>query len=155
MSTRFTLSALLIMALLLSSVPACKRRAPQALEAIDQIDRRKDVPMVQPVARDLAQIRERGTLVVLAPYNSTTYFVYRGEPLGYEFELLQAFARDQGVALKMIVVTDRKSLLPLLNSGEGDIAAARLVPTPEDAAHVAFTRALYHTEPTLVQQEAS
>ncbi len=143
------------MVLLLSSLPACKRRGPQTLEAIDQIDRRKDVPMAQPVARDLAQIRARGTLVVLAPYNSTTYFVYRGEPLGYEYELLQAFARDQGVALKMIVVTDRQSLLPLLNSGEGDIAAARLVPTPEDEAHVSFTRALYRTEPALVQQEAA
>src|SRR5829696_5999446 len=153
MSTRFTLSALLIMALLLSSVPACKRRAPQTLEAIDQIDRRKDVPMVQPVARDLAQIRERGTLVVLAPYNSTTYFVYRGEPLGYEFELLQAFAREQGVALKMIVVTDRKSLYAMLNAGDGDIAAARLIPTEEDKQNVSFTRELYRTEPALVQQE--
>jgi membrane-bound lytic murein transglycosylase MltF len=77
------LSALLIPALLLSSIPSCKRlRAPQSLEAIDQIDRRENVPMTQPaVARDLAQIWERGTLVVLAPYNSTTYFIYRGEPL--------------------------------------------------------------------------
>jgi membrane-bound lytic murein transglycosylase MltF len=29
---------------------------------------------------------------VLALTNSTTYFVYRGEPLGYEYELLQSFA---------------------------------------------------------------
>ena len=74
--------------LLLTSMPACKRwRKPQTLEAIDQIDRRENVPMTQPaVARDLAQIRERGTLVVLAPYNSTTYFVYRGEPFGYDVQ---------------------------------------------------------------------
>lgn len=151
------LSALLILTLLLSSIPACKRlRAPQSLAAVDQIDRRENVPMTQPaVARDLAQIRERGTLVVLAPYNSTTYFIYRGEPLGYEYELLQAFARELGVALKMIVVTDRKSLLPLLNSGEGDLVASRLVPTAEDEAHASFTRALYRTEPALVQQESS
>ncbi|HYG10666.1 MAG TPA: transporter substrate-binding domain-containing protein [Pyrinomonadaceae bacterium] len=157
MSISSKLSALLVLTLLLSSVPACKRlRSPQSLEAVDQIDRRENVPMTQPaVARDLAQIRERGTLVVLAPYNSTTYFIYRGEPLGYEYELLQAFARDMGVALKMIVVTDRKSLLPLLNSGEGDLVASRLVPTAENEAHAAFTRALYRTEPALVQQESS
>ena len=157
MTIKSKLSALLLPILLFLSIPACKRlRAHQSLEAIDQIDRRANVPMTQPtVARDLSQIRERGTLVVLAPYNSTTYFIYRGEPLGYEYELLQAFARDMGVGLKMIVVTDRKSLLPLLNSGEGDLVASRLVPTPEDEAHVAFTRALYRTEPALVQQEAS
>jgi membrane-bound lytic murein transglycosylase F len=157
MSISSKLSALLVLTLLLSSVPACKRlRRPQSLEAVDQIDRRENVPMTQPaVTRDLAQIRERGTLVVLAPYNSTTYFIYRGEPLGYEYELLQAFTRDMGVALKMIVVTDRKSLLPLLNSGEGDLVASRLVPTAENEAHAAFTRALYRTEPALVQQESS
>jgi membrane-bound lytic murein transglycosylase F len=111
--------------------------------------------MAQPIKRDLAEIRERGTLTVLAPYNSTSYFIYKGEPLGYEYELLQAFARERNLTLKMVVVTDRKSLYSLLNSGEGDVAAGRLVPTPEDEAHVSFTHALYRTEPALVQQESS
>lgn len=109
-------------------------------------------PPAEPVKRDLAEVRERGELTVLAPYNSTTYFVYRGEPFGYEYELLRAFAEGQGLKLKMVVVTDPKSLLPLLNSGEGDVAAARLIPTPEGEAQAAFTRALYQTEPALVQQ---
>ena len=139
---------------LVPALSTCKRQAQAELEAIDPIVRESNLPMGEPIKRDLAEIRERGKLIVLAPYNSTTYFVYRGEPLGFEYELLQAFARDTGVALKMVVVTDRKSLLPLLNRGEGDIAAARLVPTPEDEAHVSFTRALYRTEPALVQQEA-
>jgi membrane-bound lytic murein transglycosylase F len=155
MITRLKVSALLLAPLLLVCAPACKRRAAKSLAPIDEIDRRANVPMTKPaVERDLAQIRARGTLTVLAPYNSTTYFVYRGEPLGYEYELLRAFASDHNLALKMIVVTDPKSLLPLLNSGEGDIAAARLVPTPEDEQNVSFTSALYRTEPALVQQES-
>jgi membrane-bound lytic murein transglycosylase F len=129
------------------------RKPPDIEAAFDQIDRRTNLPMVEPVKRDLSDIKVRGQLVVLAPYNSTTYFLYRGEPMGYEFELLQAFAKDLGVALKVIVVTDRKSLYPMLNAGDGDLAAARLVPTDEDKQNVAFTRALYHTEPALVQQE--
>ena len=108
--------------------------------------------MVQPIARDLKEIKERGTLTVLAPYNSTSYFIYRGEPLGYEYELLQTFAREHELDLKMVVVTDIKSIYSLLNSGEGDIAAGRLVPTPEDETNVSFSRALYRTEPVLVQQ---
>jgi membrane-bound lytic murein transglycosylase F len=136
------------------SLTCHRQRAQPTLEAIDPIDRRTDLPLVEPVRRDLAEVKAGGTLTVLAPYNSTTYFIYRGEPFGYEYELLQAFAREQNVTLKMIVVTDRKSLYALLNSGEGDIAAGRLVPTPEDEAHVSFTRALYRTEPALVQQES-
>jgi len=143
--------AWLIFILVISLFPSCKRKPP-SLEAIDTIDRRANVPMVEPVSRDLADIKNRGELTVLAPYNSTTYFIYQGEPLGYEYELLQGFAKDLGVSLKMIVVTDPKSLLPLLNSGEGDIAAARLIPTPDNQTSVSFTQALYHTEPVLVQQ---
>jgi membrane-bound lytic murein transglycosylase F len=109
--------------------------------------------MVEPVKRDLAELKTQGTLIVLAPYNSTTYFLYRGEPMGYEYELLKEFAKEQGLALKMIVVTDRKSFYPLLNSGDGDLVAGRLIPTEQDKQHVAFTRALYRTSPALVQQE--
>ena len=151
---------LILISLLIASSPSCKRKPP-SLEAIDKIDRRSNLPLVEPINRDLAQIRERGSLVVLAPYNSTTYFIYQGEPLGYEYELLRAFAKDLGVTLKMVVVTDPKSLFPLLNSGEGDIAAARLIPplaptaALEDQAPVDFTRALYRTEPVLVQQDAA
>jgi membrane-bound lytic murein transglycosylase F len=128
-------------------------RKPPESEAVDPIDRRTNLPMVEPIKRDLAEIKERGQLVVLAPYNSTSYFLYRGEPLGYEYELLQAFAKEHGVPLKVVVVTDRKSYYPLLNAGDGDIVAARLVPTEEDKANVSFTRELYRTEPALVQQE--
>jgi membrane-bound lytic murein transglycosylase F len=82
--------------LLILSASSCHRRPP-ALEAIDPIDRRTNLPLGEPISRDLAQIRERGSLVVLAPYNSTTYFIYQGEPLGYEYEILRAFAKDLGV----------------------------------------------------------
>ncbi|HKO99493.1 MAG TPA: transglycosylase SLT domain-containing protein [Pyrinomonadaceae bacterium] len=148
---------IILFSLLLSTVPSCKRKPP-SLEAIDKIDRRSNLPIGAPINRDLTQIRERGELVVLAPYNSTTYFIYQGEPLGYEYELLQSFAKDLGVPLKMIVVADPKSLFSLLNSGEGDLAAGRIIqpagPTValEEQSPVSFSRALYRTEPVLVQQ---
>ena len=133
---------------------ACHRTAYAELQAVDPIDRRSNLPIGAPITRDLTEIKRAGTLTVLAPYNATTYFIYRGEPLGYEYELLQSFAKEQGLELKMIVVADPKSLFAVLNSGEGDIAADHLVPTPEHAADAAFTRALYRTEPVLVQQGA-
>lgn len=153
--TRLIVLAVLVLggALTFFFVSRINNRKPPDAEAVDQIDRRTNLPMVEPIKRDLAEIKERGQLVVLAPYNSTTYFLYRGEPLGYEYELLQTFAKEHGLALKLIVATDRKSLYPLLNAGDGDIVAARLIPTEEDKANVAFTRELYRTEPALVQQE--
>ena len=153
MSARHAVRPLVLLALLfVACLFSCKRYRTPEIEAVDPIDRRKNVPMVQPIRRDLAEIRERGTLTIIAPYNSTSYFIYKGEPLGYEYELLQAFARERNINLKMVVITDRKSIYSLLNSGEGDIAAGRLVPTPEDEVNVSFTRELYRTEPALVQQ---
>lgn len=120
-----------------------RRKLPD-VEAVDPIDRRTNLPMVEPIKRDWAEIKERGQLVVLAPYNSTSYFLCRGEPLGYEYELLGEFAKEHGV--------DRKSFYALPNGGDGDIVAARLIPTEEDKANISFTRELYRTEPALVQQ---
>ncbi|MEO6332202.1 MAG: transporter substrate-binding domain-containing protein, partial [Gemmatimonadaceae bacterium] len=107
------------------------------------------------VALDLTAIKQRDTLVVIAPYNSTTYFLYRAEPMGYEYELLQKFAEDMGVELRMTVVTERDSMFKLLRAGKGDIVAARLVPAPEDSGLVTYTRALYSTNPVLVQRSTA
>src|SRR2546423_3350663 len=155
---KIRLRAILAISLFVLVIPvlsACHRKVYAELQQVDPIDRRSNLPMVGPINRDLTEIKKSGTLTVLAPYNATTYFIYRGEPLGYEYELLQSFAKDQGLALKMVVVADPKSLFTILNSGEGDIAANRLVPTPENETDVSFTRALYRTEPVLVQQEES
>src|SRR6266403_6215387 len=147
------LAAVILLGLVILTFSACHRKAYAELEQVDQIDRRSNLPMVGPINRDLTDIKKGGTLTVVAPYNATTYFIYRGEPLGYEYELLQSFAKDEGLALKVVVVADPKSLFAILNSGEGDIAANRLVPTPEKEADVSFARALYRTAPVLVQQE--
>jgi membrane-bound lytic murein transglycosylase F len=113
-----------------------------------------EAPLDPPIERDLALIKQRDKLVVLAPYNSTTFFIYRGEPMGYEYELLKAFAEQQGLNLEMQVVSNQRSLYQRLNRGEGDIAAARLIPEQGDNERVLFTNALYYTEPALVQQKA-
>src|ERR1041385_1631962 len=120
--------AVVLLAFILSTAAACHRKVYAEIAQIDPIDRRSNLPMVDPITRDLGAIKKRGTLTVLAPYNSTTYFIYRGEPLGYEYELLQSFAKSEGLELKMVVVADPKSLFAILNSGDGDIAADRLVP---------------------------
>src|SRR2546423_12535479 len=145
---KIRLRAILAISLFVLVIPvlsACHRKVYAEIEQIDEIDRRSNLPMVGPINRDLTDIKKSGTLTVLAPYNATTYFIYRGEPLGYEYELLQSFAKDQGLTMKMVVVTDPKSLFTILNSGEGDIAADHLVPTGGNEAEVSFYRAPYWT----------
>lgn len=106
------------------------------------------------VARDLEQIAARDTLVLLTTWNSTSYFVYRGEPMGLEYDLLRDFAQARDMELKVEVVRDRGEILDRLRRGEGDVAAARFRPARQDTASVAFTGALYQTQPALVQRGA-
>lgn len=112
-----------------------------------------EIEIPEPIERDLTAIAERDTLVVLTQFNSTSYFLYRGEPMGYEFDYLQAFAKANDMHLKAVVVQNRDSLFVLLNEGVGDVVAARLTPTARDSSIVRLTAPLYTTEPVLVQRD--
>jgi len=111
-------------------------------------------PPPPPVERDLEDIREEGVLRALVTTDSTTYFLYRGTPMGYDYALLLRFAKQQDLKLEMVLVRDREELVEKLNAGEGDIAAARLVPDYSEEADAAYTVALYETTPVLVQRES-
>ncbi|NNF57659.1 MAG: transporter substrate-binding domain-containing protein [Rhodothermaceae bacterium] len=114
-----------------------------------------DVPRFPPpIDRDLGAIAERDTLVALTAYNATSYVLYRGQPMGYEYEMLKAFAEEMDINLRMQVVP-RDSLFAMLNRGDGDIGAARIVPTEEDTLNFAFSAELYRTRPMVVQREAA
>jgi len=109
-------------------------------------------PPIPPIARDLAQIAEAKELRVLFTFNSTGYFVYRGATMGYEFELLDRFAKDNNLRMKPVVVRDSRELFEKLNAGEGDVVAAQITPGTNET-RVAFTSGLYETAPVVVQRK--
>lgn len=72
---------------------------------------------------DLPQIKERGELVAIMANSSTSYFNYRGEPMGFQYELAQQFARSLGVKLKVKVVNNSSDMIHHLLNGDGDLIA--------------------------------
>ncbi|HKJ23228.1 MAG TPA: transglycosylase SLT domain-containing protein [Myxococcota bacterium] len=103
-------------------------------------------------ARDLPAIEASGRLVALLPYNSTTYFLYRGEPMGYEYELLRHFAGDRELVLDVVPVEEPAQLLDRLRRGEADVAGGRLLPELQKARGVAWSEGLYGTRLAVVQR---
>ena len=75
---------------------------------------------------DLPQIIERGELVALTLTGSTSYFNYRGEPMGFQYELAGQFAHSLGLKLKLKIVKDEAELVSSLLRGEGDLIAYNL-----------------------------
>lgn len=83
------------------------------------------VKRVMPV-HDLTQIVDSGELVVLTLYSSTTYFNYRGQEMGYQYELSQQFANELGVKLRIKTARTPIQLVEMLQRGEGDLIAYTL-----------------------------
>ncbi|NNC49132.1 MAG: transporter substrate-binding domain-containing protein [Flaviramulus sp.] len=102
---------------------------------------------------DLKQIKASGTLRALMVYSGSTYYLYKGRPMGYEFELLERFSKYLGVTLEIKVVNNVNELFEKLNNGEGDIVAHGLTITSERKEEVTFTDHLYLTKQVLVQKK--
>lgn len=107
----------------------------------------------KPAVYDLAEIKQRGVLRALIDYSSTSYFVYKGQPMGYEYELLETFANHIDVDLEVIPVKNMDEIISLLNSYQGDIIAANWTVTKERAKEVRFTQLNNTTEQVLIQRK--
>ena len=80
---------------------------------------------------DLDEIKQRKVLRVLTRNASSTFFIYKGEQLGFEYEMAQEFAKSIGVRLEMIIPPTREALFEYLAAGKGDLIAAGMTRTPE------------------------
>ncbi|MGL4292928.1 MAG: transglycosylase SLT domain-containing protein [Bacteroidales bacterium] len=73
--------------------------------------------------RTWSEIRESGELHILTLYSSTSYFIYKGEEMGYEYELARSFAHSQKLKPVVKVATNIHQLTEMLKQGEGDLIA--------------------------------
>jgi membrane-bound lytic murein transglycosylase F len=111
--------------------------------ALDDFLTREQLARRERVRRtdDLDGIARRGVLRVLTRNNAASYFIWRGRPLGFEYELIGKFADEHGLTLEMVLAESRAELLPALLRGEGDVVAAGLSVTEERRrSGAAFTR---------------
>ena len=72
---------------------------------------------------DLDKIIKRGYITAIMDNSSTGLFLYKGRPMGYEYELLSIFADSIGVELRFDITPDLGEAFDKLNRGEGDILA--------------------------------
>jgi len=105
------------------------------------------------VSLDLNAIQQRGELNVVLDNNSVSYFIYKGNPMGYEYELLQRLAKHLKVALKIKVISSIDEAFTLLNTGKTDIVAFPLSITKDRKQYFSFTDPHYTTTQVLVQNK--
>ena len=99
------------------------------------------------------EIVEEGTLRAITVYNGTGYFLYKGRPMGYEYDLLKRLAARYELKLDIVLAENIDSLIPMLNRGEGDLVAYGVAITQDRQDQALFTEPLYLSHQVLVQRK--
>ena len=105
------------------------------------------------VSFDLDSIMKRGKLVAVTDFNSTNYFLYKGEPMGFHYELLRAFTEHLGVDLEIITENHLEHAFNFLNTGEADLLAIGLTVSSSRKKGISFTEPILETRQVLVQRK--
>lgn len=104
------------------------------------------------IVYDLQQIKDSGELVVLTLYSSTSYFSYRGQEMGFQYELSEQFAKSLGLKLRIEVARNVHELIQKLLAGEGDMIAYNLPITKEWKDSILYCGEEVITHQVIVQQ---
>ena len=80
---------------------------------------------------DAAERHIPDTLRVATLSSPSSYFIYRDEPMGYDYSLVSQFAEDRGVDLELTVAPSLHAMIEMLDSGLVDLAAYEIPVTAE------------------------
>ncbi len=129
--------------LILTGLILTNKSAPVKEEIVEEVVNQNDLPA----------IIEQGVLKATTDYNSTNYFVYRGQPMGFHLELLKKFAQHIGVELEIFVTNDlNENVECLMSDGDCNIIAMDLTVTRDRRDLLSFTEPHSQTRQVLVQR---
>ncbi|NJM16046.1 MAG: transporter substrate-binding domain-containing protein [Bacteroidales bacterium] len=103
-------------------------------------------------AENTAQPKHGNKLVAVTSFNSTNYFIYKGAPMGFQYELLQELSNYLGLNIEVVVSNDLSDNFKRLESNEIDIIASNLTVTADRKKFMQFTTPLGATRQVIVQR---
>ncbi len=109
---------------------------------------------VEPVVYDFEQIKQRDTLTVATLWGSSSYFLLKGEEMGFDYELCKRFAADNNLELKVLVANNVAEMVDSLQAGVVDMIAYRLPITNELKQKIDFMDNEYVNSQVLVQRDS-
>jgi membrane-bound lytic murein transglycosylase F len=97
-------------------------------------------------------ILSSGRIQVLTDYNSVNYYIYRGEPMGFQYELLKTFSSHLGVRLELKVENNLIKAKKELDEGEAQMIALGITVTGQRMMQYDFSDPILITRQILVQR---
>lgn len=101
--------------------------------------------------RDWNAIKDAGYLRMVTVTGPTTYYLWRGERLGFEQELVELFAKAHGLELEVVVAPTSALLADWLLEGRGDLISASWFATEDRIGRgLAFSEPYLEVKQTFV-----
>lgn len=116
---------------------SCVRKLPLAYD--DSNQKTDNDESTEIILRDFPTIKQEGKIRLLTRYNSNSYFLQRGLPRGYEYELVEAFAKENKLEVDVIILRAEDDPYQMLKTGAGDIYAANLSVNDDRRSQTYFT----------------
>ncbi|MDR1610287.1 MAG: transglycosylase SLT domain-containing protein [Candidatus Symbiothrix sp.] len=101
---------------------------------------------------DFQQIIDSKELNVLTLPGSMSYFIYKGEIKGYEYELLNDFAESNKLRINIKLADNETKLTEMLENGEGDLIAYNIPITKKGKEHLIYCGREVINEQVLIQR---
>ncbi len=101
----------------------------------------------------LDTIFQRKKLIAITDYGSTNYFIYRGQPMGYQYEMVQKLGEYLGVGIDLRIERDLDSGILKLQQHKSDLIAMTLTVTSDRMKKMDFTEPFMFTRQVLVQRK--
>lgn len=98
----------------------------------------------------LGAIIESGRLKLVTRNSPNTYFIEKGTPAGFEYDLAKAYADHLGVNLELVLPDSFSDIFTTMEAKDGHIAGAMLTVTQERERSFEFTQPYLHTTTALV-----
>src|SRR5690554_3659258 len=101
---------------------------------------------------DFPAIVESDTLSVLTFNISTSYFIYRDQPMGYHYDMISQFCKQHGLVPKITVAENWGAIMRMLKDGVGDVIVYNMPVTNQLRDSILYCRLQQISHQVLVQR---
>jgi membrane-bound lytic murein transglycosylase MltF len=91
-----------------------------------------------------------GRITVVTRNTPHCYYIYRGQPMGFEYDLAKAFSDDLGVRLKIKIADNWDDMVPKIENGTAAVIAAGIPIAPSRRKQLAFSNGYMDVQQQLI-----
>ncbi|MCW8930212.1 MAG: transporter substrate-binding domain-containing protein [Gammaproteobacteria bacterium] len=135
---------------------AVRKNNPDLLKQVNRYIKTEKLLQHLPDTRygDFDSIKKHRQLRLITRNNASSYFLWKNQLMGFEYELIKQFSKNHKINLKVLVANDFEQMIQWLEQGYGDIISASLIKTPERAQlPIEFTKPYLFVQEVIVQKK--